>query len=742
MGFDTLALLVLFGGAFFTMVVLWRVRARREARDALLFAQAKKENRHLPPTLHPVIDPDLCSGCLSCLKVCPEGDVLGVVEGKAVLINGTACIGHGKCALECPVDAIKLVFGTEERGMDLPELSDSFETTRPGIFIAGELGGMGLIKNAITQGLQCGAAIGEQLKGQARTKEDRVDVLIVGAGSAGISTALACKKAGLTFRLVEQESLGGTIAHYPRQKIVMSERVELPYFGKFGADLISKEQLLETWTAVCQKAGITVESDVKVSDIQGDNNLFTVKTSKGDMLSRKVVLAIGRRGTPRKLGVPGENLDKVAYRLIDAEQYDGTKVLVVGGGDSALEAAMQIANETKAEVVVSCRMPEFGPCREANKQKVHAMAAEGRLKLAMSSNVREVTENSVVLSRGEKQVRLQNDYVIACLGGELPTPWLQKMGIGLKRYHGEERGGSAKAARGSAVKGSTDAKQRRLSLILTIAGILITGTLFVAGADYYPLDKAARAAHPLHKFLKPSGTWGHGVGIVATFFMMSNFIYSLRKRWSRLKGRGPIRGWLTFHQFVGLVSPIAIVFHAAFQSNNQLATATAISVSVVVLTGIIGRFIFGLVPSEGGQTEGVGELKARWERVKQRFATIMKDVSNPAPVEKLVKTVVAPADSTALGAELLNIPSRTFSTAAMMRAVKPLFPNEERYKDFKETFNKAQQLRRQVSFYGQIKRTMSVWRQLHVVLAVVLVVMIAAHIGVSLYLGYAWIFSR
>ena len=742
MGIDTVGLVILFAGAFVAMALLARSRRRQEALDAATLAKSKQENRHLPPTLHPLIDPDTCSGCLSCLKVCPEGDVLGVIDGKAALINASACIGHGKCALECPVDAIKLVFGTEERGLDLPELTETFETTRPGIYITGELGGMGLIKNAITQGLQCGAAIGEVLKGQARSKDARVDVVIVGAGSAGLATALGAKKAGLTFRVLEQDTLGGTIAHYPRQKVVMSERVELPYYGKFGDDLISKEQLLETWSAVCEKANIKVETGVKVTDISGADNLYTVKTNQGEVLGRKVVLAIGRRGTPRKLGVPGENLEKVAYRLIDAEQYEGAKVLVVGGGDSALEAAMQIANETKAEVVVSCRGEEFGPCRDANKQKIHAMAAEGRLKLAMSSTVREVTTDSVVLARGEKQFRLKNDFVIACLGGELPTPFLQKMQIGLKRFSGQALGETAKAKRGSALKGSTEARYRRLAFGLFILGALITAVLFIAGYDYYPLDKTERLAHPLHKLLKPAGTWGHGVGIVATCFMLSNFLYSVRKRWSRMKGRGPIKGWLTFHQFVGLVSPIAIVFHAAFQSNNLLATATAISVSVVVFTGIIGRFVYGMIPSEEGQLQGLGALQARWERLRQRLASMVNDSSNQPVLQKLVGSVTTPDSGQALLGDLASVSNLQLSTSVALRAVKPLFASEARFDDFKDTFLKAKQLRRQVSFYGQIKRLISVWRWLHVVLAVVLVVMIAAHIGVSLYLGYAWVFSK
>ena len=462
MNAELLGLIVLSLVGIASMVVMSRLRTSRERRDTEALEQSKTEGRNIPQTLHPIIDPDICIGSLSCLSVCPEGDILGVVDGKAALVSASSCIGHGKCALECPVGAIKLVFGTSERGVDLPEVSEYFETSRPGVHIVGELGGMGLIKNAITQGLQVADYLKTVMPKQSG-KEKIVDVAIVGAGPAGLATALALKKHGVSFRVLEQESVGGTIAHYPRQKVVMTERVQLPIYGKFGKPLISKEELLESWNTAIKKAHLTIESGLKVERIDGEDGAFSVVTPKGTVAARKVVLAIGRRGTPRKLGAPGEELDKVAYRMIDPQQYEGRRLLVVGGGDAAIEAAIQVAEQAHAEVVLSYRQAEFGKAREANKQRLKELVESGQIITMMSSQVRAIARTTVTLETPEGQRTIYNDYVIACLGGELPTDFLKACQIGLRRYKGESPGDVAKAKRGSATGASDEPSSRILA---------------------------------------------------------------------------------------------------------------------------------------------------------------------------------------------------------------------------------------------------------------------------------------
>ncbi|MBL8921996.1 MAG: NAD(P)-binding domain-containing protein [Myxococcaceae bacterium] len=712
-----------------------RRRARREAADSAVLATAVKEGRAEAMTLHPVIDPDRCIGSLSCLSVCPEGDILGVVDGKAALVNPSACIGHGKCALECPVNAITLVFGSEKRGVDLPEVDEFFETSRKGLHIVGELGGMGLIKNAITQGLQLARHLGPKLK--PTSTKDLADVIIVGAGPSGLATALGLKELGLSFHVLDQDTLGGTIAHYPRQKVVMTERIDLPFFGRFGAPLISKEQLLESWQAAVKKAGFKVHTGVKVDRIEGEDGAFVVQTSKGPVKGRKVVLAIGRRGTPRKLGVAGEeDFSKVTYRLVDARQYETGRVLVVGGGDAALEAAIQLAQETDAEVSLSYRQAELGKAREANKKRFKELVDQGRIFSFMPSTVKAVKQSSLTLEYDGKQLDLPNDYVIACLGGELPTEFLAKSGVTMTRLHGEALG--AKAKRGSALKDQNERRHRRLSFGLFLVGALIVATLFVVGQDYYRLPLAARAAHPGHAFLKPAGPWGHGVGIVATVVMLSNFLYAVRKRWERLKGFSTIRTWLTFHQFVGFLSPLVIVFHAAFQTKNQLATLTGVWMTVVVITGVIGRFLYQLVPTDA-KSDDLASISRRWKQTGDELEEEVTRLELPQSVRSLLDVAEHRPSEDSLLRFFTQLPRQYASDWRRLREVWHLFPTPAHGREFRKDFFQLRKLQSQVAFFKSLKRVMSVWRVFHVVLAILLVLLIAAHIGLSLFLGYRWI---
>ncbi len=377
-----------------------------------------------PPSLHPVVDPRACIGSSSCVQSCPEG-ALGMVDGKATLINGSACIGHGACLVACPFDAIKLVFGTERRGIDIPNVSPQFETNVPGLFIAGELGGMGLIRKAAEQGKQ---AI-DHIRKRPRGGFD-LDVVIVGAGPAGLSAGLAALEHGLRYRLIEQEpSLGGAVFHYPRNKVAMTSPVKLALVGAVKFDEVRKEKLLEFWTGVVARTGLKLNFNERMIDIGRDGEGFVVRTSAGEHHARSVLLAMGRRGSPRKLGVPGEDGPQVVYRLIDAEQYRGQAVLVVGGGDSALEAALALAEQPGTDVTLSYRSDAFSRVKAKNRSQLEEAAAAGRVRVMLGSVIDRIESGTVHLRTGDAAAALRNDAVIVCAGGELPTPLLQKIGI-------------------------------------------------------------------------------------------------------------------------------------------------------------------------------------------------------------------------------------------------------------------------------------------------------------------------
>jgi thioredoxin reductase len=284
---------------------------------------------------------------------------------------------------------------------------------------------MGLIRKAAEQGRQAIEAIRKRSDGSRE-----LDVLIVGCGPAGLSAGLSAIHHKLRYRIIEQEdSLGGAVYHYPRNKITMTAPVQLAIVGKVKFGEVSKEKLLEFWTGVVQSTGLQVNFRERLTGIERDGDGFVVQTDRARDSARSVLLAMGRRGTPRKLDVPGEEHSKVVYRLVDPEQYRGQKVLVVGGGDSALEAAIALAEQPGTRVTLSYRSAAFSRVKAKNRERVDALRTSGGLEVLLESSVNEIGVREVKIAQGGQTLARANDAVIVCAGGELPTPLLRKIGI-------------------------------------------------------------------------------------------------------------------------------------------------------------------------------------------------------------------------------------------------------------------------------------------------------------------------
>lgn len=431
--------ILIYGIVFILCAIIIYFYLRGKKRNSLetekKVAIAKEEGLFEPVSLHPYIDLSTCIGSAACIADCPEKDILGIVDGKATVIKTSNCVGHGACFHACPVEAISLRIGTESRGVELPHVNENFETNMEGIYIAGELGGMGLIKNSVEQGQQ---AIESIVKKKKPSKENVLDVLIIGAGPAGISASLAAKKHGLSSITLEQDSLGGTVYTFPRAKIVMTSPMNLPLYGKVKLFDTSKDELLQLWKKVIAQYDIKVIENTKVENIVPleDGTFKIVTNNNNEYICNNVLLSIGRRGSPRKLKIPGEDSLKVAYRLLEPEQIKNKKIVVVGGGDSAIESSLLLKDDN--EVILSYRKDKFSRLKPKNKENIFKAKTDNSINLLFNSNLASINNDHVMIKTKEDETgkQIDNDLVYIFAGGEMPTSFLQKAGIEITKRFG------------------------------------------------------------------------------------------------------------------------------------------------------------------------------------------------------------------------------------------------------------------------------------------------------------------
>ena len=416
------------------LIAFWQHLIDRRRREQVVsgIREARDLGADRPQNQHPKIEPLSCIGCAACVRACPESGVIEMVDGIAHLVRAASCVGHALCEIACPVGAIKVGLGELADRPDRPRLTEEYETTVPGVFVAGELGGLALIRNAV----EAGKAVIDAVAARPRGPQEPgvVDVLIVGAGPCGLTATLRAIEHGLSWITIDQDDLGGTVRKYPRRKLVLTQPVDLPLGERMRRREYAKEELIDFWTDCMERHGASVRAGVRFDGIQSTNGVFVAETSEGPIRCRTILLALGRRGTPRRLGVPGEEGERVLYQLVDAATYRGERLLVVGGGDSAIEAATALASQTGNQVTVSYRKAGFFRAKKRNLERIAEFAAQGRLEVVFSSVVHDIGPGRVCLTLDDGSEReIDNDYVFVFAGGDPPYPLLERVGIGMGR---------------------------------------------------------------------------------------------------------------------------------------------------------------------------------------------------------------------------------------------------------------------------------------------------------------------
>lgn len=583
-------------------------------QQAVRTREGTREDR--PQLQHPFVDLSRCLGCGACVRACPEEGVLDLVHGQAMVVRGARCVGHAACEAACPVDAITVTLGDTSARDDIPALTGLEAVGTPGLFLAGELTARSLIATALEQGTAVAAAVAARRKAaDDEPGEGICDLAVVGSGPAGLACALGAKEHGLDFVVLEQEeTIGGTVAKYPRRKLVLTQPIELPLVGRIDRRTYLKEELVELWQQIAAEHDLPIATGCRVLSVERrPDGCFRLATAEGEYLARNVCLAMGRRGVPRRLSVAGEHLAKVAYSLLDAESYDGRRVLVVGGGDAAVEAALALGEQPRTEVTLAHRGAGFPRIRARNADRLAAAAAEGRVQVLTGAQVEKITPARVHLAvadgTGTRNRQLPNDDVFVMIGGEPPFELLQEAGVSFdpalrpKDAAVQEQGTGLAPALGAS-----------FVLLLTMAAF---AWLHV---DYYALSPVDRSTHAKHPILRPGMGIGLWAGIVATLLISANLLYLLRRAGWLGSAFGSLRAWMTSHVATGILALACTLLHAAMAPSNSVGGHAFWALAALVVTGAIGRYFYAYVPrAANGRELELSEVKAALARLGEHF---------------------------------------------------------------------------------------------------------------------------
>ncbi|MHC4222578.1 MAG: NAD(P)-binding domain-containing protein [Planctomycetota bacterium] len=572
---------------------------------------------------HPIIDLSRCLGCATCVAVCPEERVLELVHGQAMVVNGARCMGIAACERECPVGAITVTVANLSERDDIPVLSEELESVgSPGLFLAGELTAHALIKSAIEQGAAVGAEVARRVRQNGTHIGDALDLCIIGAGPAGLACSLEAKRSGLRFLTLDQESgLGGTVAKYPRRKLVVTQPVDLPLHGRLKKTSYTKEELIELWERIAREQELPIANGEVFEELERDaNGNYLVRTKAKTYTARNVCLALGRRGTPRRLEVPGEELPKVAYSLLDAYSYQGRRILVVGGGDSAVEAAMALAEQPGNEVTLSYRKESFFRLHSRNEKRMEGCLEESKLSVIFSSRVLAIRADAIDLAvkngAAERTTTLPNDEVFVMTGGTPPLALLEHAGVS---FDGPQR----KAPATVAEQGTGLINALGVGFALSLSALAWA----LWHLDYYSLPFVERPAHSKHFLLRPTLGVGLWLGIASSVLIGLNLLYLLRRA-PRVPFRfGSLKLWMTSHVATGILALLCAMLHGGMSPRDTPGGHALWAMAVLVVTGAIGRYFYAYVPhAANGRELDLAEVKARlgrmsteWDQGQVRF---------------------------------------------------------------------------------------------------------------------------
>jgi len=741
----------------FTLAVLESHRARRRQLRTVLgeVRQAKESGSAQARLQYPWVDLSRCIGCGTCVSACPEHGVLDLVHGQAAVVHGSRCVGHGRCAEQCPVEGIVLTLGDLQDRNDIPALSDLEAVDQEGLFLAGEVTGYALIRTAVQHGKNVAVEVaarkashqgptataapasansptsaGVDRSGrEAGGDQGMLDLCIIGAGPAGLSCSLEAKRLGLDFVTLEQQSLGGTVSKYPRRKLVMTQPLKLPLGPTLKSQTYRKEELMDLWQQLSEEHQLPIREEITVQSIEKrEDGSFEVQAGEFSIRARSVCMALGRRGTPRKLGVPGEEQQKVIYSLIDAAAYQGRRMLVVGGGDSAVEAALALARQAGNEVHLSYRREQFFRLKARNELEALQAVKEGRIQAHFGTRVVAIESDHVKLASVEDdgpEFSLANDDVLVMAGGLPPFPFMQAAGVSFDpALHPEQ---AVLAEQGTGL---------RWALYLTMVASLLTLTFYWLHLEYYQAPLEQRVDMAEHDWLRSSRRAGLIFGLTAAACMIANLAYLLRRaHWFPLSF-GSLKLWMTTHVGTGLLAFLAAWAHSTFSPESTIAGHGLLCLGALVVTGAIGRYFYSYVPrATNGQELALEEAMREMHQTSQQWTRLHREFGESAR-QRIAQLLETTRWRRGFWGSLMGLIGSRRRLRAALRDLR----NEARQAGVDRMATASVlQLARKVyrsslttSHFDDLNRLLSSWRYFHRWLAFLVVLLVIVHVVTAL----------